>query len=64
MDAESDDAFLTEFIGRLQWMSQRPKLLSTSRGSIPMNNEEGHRLNEIAKRRGKIASQMIEELLQ
>jgi hypothetical protein len=29
-----------------------------------MNNEEGHRLNEIAKRRGKIASQMIEELLQ
>lgn len=58
---ESDNVFLKELISR---MPASPKICITlSKGTIPLSNEDSIRLVEIAKRRGKVAKEMLEEML-
>jgi hypothetical protein len=58
---ESDDAFLQELISRIQpWTG---KWITTSRGTLRVDNEDEIRLFDIAQRRGKMAKAILDEMI-
>jgi hypothetical protein len=61
MNPESDDAFLQELISRIP--AATGKSITLSKGTFRLSEADEKRLLEIAKRRGKIATKMLEEML-